>query len=179
RTLASVNQTRGPAWAALLDGMTVLAYMGQPQLQPVLMSSNSPQAATIAVALDATRAAQPAQVFDSIGSILATPELSIASPWLSTTNRNVFITDEAVESIPSQLLPLLRPDSIGSIVPSGGGFQIQFSGVDDYAYGVQVSSNLVDWSTISTNYPDNGVLSVLQFATGNAPERFYRSVLLP
>jgi hypothetical protein len=27
RTLASVNQTRGPAWAALLDGVTVLAYM--------------------------------------------------------------------------------------------------------------------------------------------------------
>src|SRR5262249_18303192 len=82
RTLASVNQTRGPAWAALLDGMTVLAYMGQPQLQPVLMLSNSPQAATIAEALDATRAAQPAQVFDSTGSILATPELSTASPWL-------------------------------------------------------------------------------------------------
>src|SRR5262249_17223596 len=179
RTLASVNQTRGSAWGSLLDGMTVLTDAGQPQLQPVLMSSNSSQAVAIAAALDATRAAQPAQIFDSIGAILATPELSIASPWLSTTNLNTIISDDAMETIPSQLLPLLRPDSLGSIAPTGSGFQIQFSGVDDYAYAIQASSNLVNWSTITTNYPDNGLFQVLQSTTTHVPQIFYRTVLLP
>jgi hypothetical protein len=145
------------------------------------MTASSPQSATIAAALDTTRATQPFARFDSLGSILATPELSLASPWLNTTNQNVVISDEALEIIPSQLLPRLRADSIGSIVPAPGGFQIQFSGVDGYAYGVQVSADLSNWSILSTNYPDNGTFDFFEARSTNtnAHQTFYRTVVLP
>ena len=89
------------------------------------------------------------------------------------------ITDEAYEAIPSQLLPLLRADSVGYAVQNGGRLQIQFSGSDGLAYAVQVSPNLVKWRTLSTNYPVGGVFRFVEIPPPGAPHRFYRSVLLP
>jgi hypothetical protein len=182
RTLASVNQPGVSAWCGLLDGMTVLTNTDIGQLDPVIMSSNSPQAATIAAALDAMRSAQPNQTFRSIGDILAVPELSVASPWLDLSSGYEVewsLTDEAYEAIPSQLLPLLRPDSIGSVSQSGGTLQVQFTGADGYAYTVQTSSNLLNWTAITTNYPVNGSFTFVDTPSPGSPRRFYRSLLWP
>ena len=139
-----------------------------------LCPSNSPQAATIAAALG-RGAFQPAQpVFPDIGDILATPELSMASPWLdlsSTAQLESSMNDEAYEAIPSQLLPLLRPDSIGSVSQSGGTLQVQFTGADGYAYAVQTSSNLLDWTPVSTNYPANGSFNFVDTPPPGSPRR--------
>jgi hypothetical protein len=81
--------------------------------------------------------------------------------------------------IPSQLLALLRPDSIASILQTGPTLQIQFTGADGYAYAVQTTSNLLDWMTIGTNYPTNGVFNLPQIALPVSSTRFYRSVRLP
>ena len=181
RTLLSVNQTSVSAWCGLLDGMTVLTNIGGGQLTPVIMSSNSPQAVTIAAALDTLRSGQPGQRFNNPSDILATIELSTASPWLdlsSPAQLNWGLSDEAYEAIPSQLLPSLRSDSIGSVCQSGGTLQVQFSGSDGCAYAVQSSSNLSSWTPISTNYPANGFFNFTDTPPGS-PRRFYRSVLLP
>jgi hypothetical protein len=175
--LFSLNQPSADAWRGVLDGLTVLTNTGSSQFDTLAMSSNSPQAATIANALDTARANQPGQYFRDVGDILATPELTMVSPWLNTTLSG--ITDEAYEKIPAQLLPLLRPDSIGSIASAGDTLRIQFTGMDGYAYGVQVSSNLNDWTMATTNYPKDGFFRFTESSSQNFPRRFYRSILLP
>jgi hypothetical protein len=178
--LFSVNQPNPDAWRGVLDGLTVMTNIGPSQFDTLVMSSNSPQAATIASALDAMRANQPAQYFYDVGDILATAELSTASPWLNTSGgANSGITDEAYEKIPAQLLPLLRPDSIGLITRMEGGLHVRFSGIDGYAYAVQVSTDLSNWLTVSTNYPTNGFFDFVDNPLQKSPTRFCRSLLLP
>lgn len=179
RRLYSVNQPNPDAWRGVFDGLTVLTNTASQQFDTLIMSSNSPQAAVIANALDANRTTQPNGYFHNVGDILATPELSIASPWLNTSGGvNSGITDEVYEKIPAQLLPLLRPDSVGSLTNAGGTSHFQFSGIDGQAYTVQVSANLVDWTTLSTNYPTNGFFDFVDSSQSLA-NRFYRTLLLP
>ena len=174
--LASANQTTIAGWTALLDGLTVLTNPVWGELDQVVLSSSSPQAGAIAAALLATRSSQPGQVFLDPSGILATPELSVNSPWLSSSNTP---NDQAFEILPSQLLAKLRPDSIGSVSSGGGQVQLQFTGFDGYPYAIQVSSNLVDWTSVSTNYPSQGIFQFLDMPPRDLPQRFYRSVLLP
>jgi hypothetical protein len=176
RALASANQTSVQEWTALLDGLTVLTNPAPGELDTVLMSSNSPQAGIIAAGLLSTRASLSSQVFLDPSSILATPELSVNSPWL---NASVTPNDEAYEIIASQLLSKLRPDSIGTVSTTPGQLQVQFSGFDGYPYAVQVSSNLVDWTAVSTNYPSNGVFNFMEALPVDLSSKFYRSALLP
>ena len=182
RTLASADQPGVSAWRGLLDGMTVLTNTDVGQFDAVIMSSNSPQAAIVAAALDASRSSQPDRTFRSIGDLLAIPELSVASPWLDTNGVAQLLqgmNDEACEAIPSQLLPLLRPDSLGCVSQSGGTLQIQFTGADGYAYVVQTSTDLAAWTAVSTNYPANGSFNYVETPPPGSPRRFYRSVLRP
>jgi hypothetical protein len=184
--LMSANQGSLPAWLQTLDGLIALTNdvpdNQLPHFTPMVMQSNSPQAARIAAAISALRSSQPDQRFRNPGDILAVPELSTASPWLnlsSDSQQNYGLSDEAYEAIPRQLLPRLRADSIGSVVQNAGAVHIQFSGVEGAPYAVQVSSNLLNWTTLSTNYPVNGVFDFAEAPPPGAPSRFYRSVLLP
>ena len=174
--LASANQTSVATWTALLDGLTALTNPARGEFDSVIMSSNSPQAGTIAAGILATRSNQPGQAFLDPAGILATPELSVASPWLTWSNTP---DDRALEILPSQLLAKLRADSFGSVGLGGGQLQIRFTGFDGYPYAVQVSSNLVDWATVSTNYPTHGAFGFTETPSANPPKRFYRSALLP
>jgi hypothetical protein len=191
RQLLSVNTTDSNAWLSILGGIVALtntlsdaALAGYPPAPPqfdaVVMQSDSPQATLIAAAIATTRQSQPGQRFRDLGGILATPELSVASPWLnlnSATQMQYGINDEAYETIPSQLLSRLRPDSVGGIISTNGQVVVQFTGYDGYAYAVGVSSNLTDWTLVSTNYPSNGVFNFPD--TAGPRFRFYRSILLP
>jgi hypothetical protein len=180
--LSSLNQSGEAGWRHLLDGLIVLTNDSFEQLDAAVMSSNSPQAAAIAAGLDAARRSGRGGYFCGIGDILATPALSDASPWLDTRDSDLTwtLTDEAYEMIPSQLLPLLRPDSIGSVVSSANPVQIQFTGLDAWHYAVETSSNLVDWVAVSTNYyPSNGIFTFTEAAPASSAARFYRSILLP
>ena len=71
RSLASVNQPNTAAWCELLDGLTVLTNSAPGQFDPVIISSNSPQAATVATALDTARSSRPGQRFRDVADILA------------------------------------------------------------------------------------------------------------
>jgi hypothetical protein len=177
--LLSVNDPNTNSWLGVLGGLTVLTSSSSSgPLTATVMTSDSPQAALIADAISRARGSQPGQHYRDLGDILATPELSVASPWLNQGNTNV-ITDAAYEIIPSQLLPLLRPDPVGSIAQADTAWQVLFSGFDGYAYAVEVSTNLQDWTAISTNYPSGGAFNFPNTVTPGSDRRFYRSMLLP
>jgi hypothetical protein len=65
------------------------------------------------------------------------------------------------------------------MLQTGGVSVVEFTGFDDYPYAVEASSNLVHWVRVSTNYPTNGVFQLVQPATTETGQRFYRSALLP
>lgn len=175
--LFSVNQATAEAWRGVLDGLIAVTNTGPGQFESIVMSSNSTQVASMSGALAASRSRQPGQAFRNVGDTFATPQLSIASPWLSTeTNR---ITDAVCEIVPSQLLEKLRPDPIGSIKASDDSLEIQFSGFDGYPYGIEVSPDLLQWTGLSTNYPVDGILEFSEQKPQVPGGRFYRSRLLP
>ncbi len=159
----------------VLDGMIALTNTGFGVFQTVVMSSNSTQVASIAAALNRSRLAQTGQVFRNVGDAFATPELSIASPWLGAGAN--WPTDAALEIIPSQFLSALRPDSRGSIFLVGSEYQLRFSGLDGYSYAVDTCSDLWSWTSISTNYTVSGLFTLpLPWSSGT---RFFRTRLLP
>lgn len=190
RSLFSVNNPDTNAWQALLDGLTALTNnltdaqlqsLMTPQFGVIVVSSNSPQASVIANAVETLRTAQAGQFFADVGDILAIPQLTVNSPflnWNDNVQQQRGISDEAYEMIPSQLLPLLRADSIGSVAMANGQVVVQFTGYDGHSYAIEVSSDLVDWTGIATNSPACGVFSFTNSPALNTNPQFYRSVLL-
>jgi hypothetical protein len=189
-SLFSVNNPDPNAWQALLDGLTALTNnlsdaqllpLTPPQFGVLVISSNSTQASVIANAVETLLTAQPGQFFTDVGSILAIPQLTVNSPflnWNDSVQQQRGISDEAYEIIPSQLLPLLRADSIGSVTTANGQVVVQFTGYDGHCYAIEVSSNLVNWISIGTNSPAGCVFSFTNSPTLNANPQFYRSILL-
>jgi len=175
-SLFSVNNPAPNAWQGLLDGLTGSTNIPA-QFDSVLISSNSSQASAIANAIESQRVSQSGQFFSNVGDILATPQLVEQSPFLVGASSNI-VSDADYEIIPSQLLSLLRADSVGSVALINSQPQVQFTGYDGHAYAIQISSDLVNWMSISTNFPVNGMLSYTNSIMLNANQEFYRSVLL-
>src|ERR1019366_8423261 len=166
--LLSVNDPNTTDWQNVLNGLIaysnslpVVSIGSQLQFDTYVISSNSPQVLVIVNGtngINATRAntnQAPFQSFTHAGDILATPALTERSPFLDLAQQQTKygIPDWAYEAIPAQLLPLLRTDSLGTLTPTNGGWNLWFSGADGYDYAVQASTNLVDWSSVSTNSP--------------------------
>ena len=189
RTQFPVNNPDPKAWAVQFDGITALTNLGPvimgntivPEFNTIVISSNSAQASIIASAIQMAKAGALNQRFQGIGDMLATPQLSILSPFLNSSSLIEWrdgISDEAYEVIPSQLLPLLRVDAIGKMDSTNGQIQAQFSGYDGHAYAIQISPDLLNWSSFSTNSPTNGVFSLVIPTMGNLTSQFYRTVLI-
>jgi hypothetical protein len=184
RALLSVNQINLNTWGQTFSaGITVFTNgtsVSPPQFTPLVMAANSPQAAIIVNGINNLRATQPGGLFHNNGDVLAAPELSAASPWLNLTNSQVQygISDAAYEIIPSQILPWLRIDSIGSVARINGALQLQFTGFDGYGYMIETSTNLVNWTTITTLYPTNGISNFTD-ASPPSNRRYYRTELAP
>lgn len=188
-SLISVNNSDPNIWLVLCDGLTALTNtspdsslpLGIPQFDSMVISSNSLQASAIANLIQLARAGRPNGYFNDVGDILAIPQLTEQSPflnWNDSVQQQYGISDEAYEEISSQLLWLLRADSVGAIASTSGQMQVQFTGYDGHAYAVQVSSDLMNWVSISTNSPANGTFSFTVTAPVNTGPQFYRSVLL-
>ena len=189
----SVNNSNTNSWLGVLDGFVVQTNdPAQAQLYSAVLSSNSPQAGIIINGISQKRLAQPGGYFHHVSDLLAVPELTDASPYLITDYVDAYgnqsglasvfaggITDEALEKIPAQLLPLLRLDSVGSLISTNGPLLLQFTGDDNYSYAIEASTNLADWLRLSTNQPVNGVFSFSPGNLLNVRQQFYRSVLLP
>ena len=189
-TQFSINNPDPNAWAAQFDGFNVISNtlldiiagsgLALPTFNTFTVSSNSPAADLLANAIQSARATQPNQLFHGIGDLLAIPQLSQQSPYLNWNDAKQQINginDAAYEAIPSQLLPLLRADSIGALLSTNGQTQLQFSGYDGHAYAVQASADLVNWTSIATNSPVNGCFT-LPLPPMSATAQFYRTRLL-
>jgi hypothetical protein len=188
RTLRSVNSTNLDAWAATLDGLIVLsnnlpfAVIGEPlQFEPIVLSSNSPQASTVAEGIQRTRRAQRGQYFADASAFLTVPELSSAAPWLnlSSSEQLMFgLNDETYEALPAQLLSLIRADPVVRATSGAGGVELSVTAFDGYAYRVESSTNLTTWTTLSEpHHPTSGVFTLTVPASNGS--QFFRAVLVP
>ena len=176
----SVNNPDPNAWAAQFAGLTALT--NSLPYANLLLSSNSPAVAAIVSGIQATRASQSGQVFQDAGDLLATPQLSVQSPFLDLTDPyepEQGISDQAYEALPSQLLAQLGLASLGTVTTSAGRAVVQFTGTAGRLYALQSSADLIHWTTLSTNAPANGLISFPLPAPVPGVAQFYRSVLLP
>jgi hypothetical protein len=128
RGLLSVNQDRLAAWSAVLSGVLALtnttplsrtnnaaAYVEvqiHPNAQP-----NSPQLRWIVNGINRARAYQTNGVFNRLGDLLATPELTFASPFITPDN---LVNDLILERIPQQILSLVKADEPRFVVYAFG-----------------------------------------------------------
>lgn len=108
----SVNQTNLAAWSAVLSGVNVLQDTNPANslvIEPagVYNPANPPPLVRIVNGINNARTNFFNQSFQRLGDILAAPELTVASPYLST-NRNAILSDAVVERIPQQILGLLQ-----------------------------------------------------------------------
>jgi hypothetical protein len=122
----SVNQTNLAAWSAVLSG--VIALDGDPaarpfrrpvNFNPVVIEpvgaegTNSPLWHIVAAINDVRRTNTVSGVFNSVGDVLATPELTVSSPYLNVAGeaRTWGVPDAVYERIPQQILSLLTHNS--------------------------------------------------------------------
>jgi hypothetical protein len=121
RGLLSVNQTNLAAWSAVLSGVAVLSNSlsiiqdpnTAPVYQPLVIEPASAQLLNIVSNINITKLQQPGQAFRTLGSILASPALTVTSPFLNTADpsqQQNGISDTAYERIPQQILSLLKED---------------------------------------------------------------------
>ncbi len=190
QSLFSVNNPNPTAWLNLFNGLTAMtndlsdaqiASGIAPGFDSLVISSNSSQASFLVNTIRSAQAGQSGGYFHDVGDILAIFQLTQQSPylnWNDSVQQQGGISDAAYEIIPGQLLPLLRADSVGSLVSTNGQITAQFSGYDNHTYAVEASSNLVDWARISTNRSVNGGFGFTNVTPANASRQFYRSVLL-
>ena len=179
RPLVSVNSPDPNAWAVLLDGMTALTNTAPGSFDTLIISSNSPQTSLIANAIQSGRAGSQMDFSPTPGTFCPFPQLSTASPFSEHALSQCSISDAAYEEIPSQLLLLIRSDSIGSAgVAADGRKFLQFTGYDGHDYAIQTSTNLLDWQDIGTNSPVGGILHLPVTIPSDSPAQFYRSILL-
>jgi len=173
-SLISVNDPNTNDWLDALNGLVAVTNSTPAEFLDI--SSDSPQASAITSAIQAKRMSEPTGYFVNLGNILATPQLSVQSPYLNLSNSNN-ITDEEYEAIPSQLLSLLRVDSIGSAAATSNGQVIfQFTGYDNESYFIESSPDMVNWTIVGTNSPVNGIITVTNTPSANAGALFYRTV---
>jgi hypothetical protein len=178
-SLLSLNDPDTNSWMAAFDGITVLTNSDPPQF--LSMHSNDPQVAAIVSGIQQQRLAQGDHMFAQVGDVVSTPELSVSSPWLNYSPFSSFGApeDEAFEIIPTELLPRLRSESVGSLRTENGRWIVEFTGYDHFAYAVEVSSNLTEWVAVTTNYPSLGQLRYSMDVARTGGPLFYRSKLLP
>jgi len=106
----SVNQTNLAAWSAVLAGVNVLRNATNSTfIEPAGLydPANPTPLARIVNGINYTRTKFPHGSFQRRGDILATPELTVASPYISSVGGGI-INDAVVERIPQQIMGLLR-----------------------------------------------------------------------
>ena len=113
----SVNQTNLASWSAVLSGVSVLPNISATNpptfIQPAGAYSlaTPPPLVTIVNGINNARTNFPNHSFGRLGDILSAPELSLASPYLVSTNTAQVLNDAVIERIPQQILGLLHgPD---------------------------------------------------------------------
>ena len=106
----SVNQTNLAAWSAVLSGVNVLpdtTKNGFILPAGVYNPLSPPPLVQLVNGIINARTNFPNNSYQRLGDILAAPELTVNSPYISTNNP-AFVSDDVVERIPQQILGLLK-----------------------------------------------------------------------
>jgi hypothetical protein len=187
--LFSINQSSGPAWGGVLNGITVLsntaptfAYIPPTNFDFLVMDSNSPQAQIIADGINQARLDRVPQYFREVGDVLAVPELTVASPWLDLSSLDQLqfsLTDEAYEKIPEQLLPRLRADPILSFFRVNGQFHAQARVFSGHWYALETSTNLLAWTAFVPHFAESDILAFPESIGIDPGSTFYRVRMIP
>lgn len=181
--LLSINETNPAAWAAAMDGLTVVSNVADLPccLIPVSIqiSSNSPQAYAIAGALARVRASRSDQYFHNLGDILATPEFSIQSPWFSYEYPlgAWALDDFAYEALSRQLLPKLREDPVLQFNPASNQLILNWPAFPDQLFDLEASADLRQWDVLGTNISPGQPFDLSAIPGTNPAPRFFRARL--
>ena len=114
----SINQPNLAAWSAVLSGVNVLSnsstFVTNVFIQPAgpyntnPVTGPLPPLVTIVNGINNARTNFANKAFSRLGDVLATPELTMASPYLNPPSAKTPINDAVVERIPQQILGLLH-----------------------------------------------------------------------
>ncbi len=113
--LLSVNQTNTAAWAAVLCGINLLNTTNN----TVLIEPVSDSFHQIVTNINATRAQMPNGVFSYQGQILASPALTVESPYIEDPEGSD-VNDAVLEWLPMQIMSLLKEDQPAYLVYAYG-----------------------------------------------------------
>jgi hypothetical protein len=103
----SINQTNLAAWSAILSGVNVLPdTTSDTFIWPAGTNTAPNGVVAILNGIINSRTNFPNNSYQRLGDILATPQLTVASPYL--TGDTNLMNDEVVERIPQQILGLLK-----------------------------------------------------------------------
>jgi hypothetical protein len=161
RGTLSINQTNLAAWAAIFDG--VIALSNAPSagvyvpivIGPDFLTGAFPAITNLVAGINGKRNDYSHNVFTRLGDILATRELSVASPFLDTNSTVNPPNDAAYEWLPKQILSLLRVGSpryviyaySQSLKPANNGYFTGGGGISSIYTGTvtnyQVTSEVV------------------------------------
>ena len=118
------------------------------------------------------------------GSLPTTNSLHYSAPFILTNNAtvsaNAFESGLVNSVAVSSQFTILTNLVFGTPGPlSNGIFQVRFFFTPGNTYILQASTNLVDWSSISTNTPASSPFYWVDPGATNLPSRFYRAIQLP
>ncbi len=121
RGLLSVNQSGQAAWSAVLSGVPILTNQFATNIGPMVIEPNTLEVRAIVDGINLARATRQGGRFNFLGEILATPELSVLSPYLRlSAGPRGTPADAVVERIPQMALSLLKADEPRFVVYAYG-----------------------------------------------------------
>lgn len=169
--------------AVQVMGDWINSLNGTPALAPPIISPNGGSfLASTSVSLQSTNAGT--SIYFTLDSTLPTTNSFLYSAPF-TVSSNVTVTASAFEagfknSFASSAQFLIRPPVYftGSAF-SNNVFELQLSGVAGSSYALQVSTNLADWASLSTNTAPANVFNLADPGATNFQQRFYRVLELP
>jgi hypothetical protein len=95
---------------------------------------------------------------------------------VTTASTDLYLADSTTSNTSTVDAPLF---SFLSATNTAGGLQLTLRGQPNQNYGIQVSTNLLYWTTVSTNTASLSGIFIYNDGQANAPARFYRVLQLP
>jgi hypothetical protein len=163
-------------WINSLDGTPALA-------PPVITPNGGTFVNPVNVTLQSTNAG--ASVYYTLDGTLPTTNSFLYSAPFAVTS-NTIVTASAFEtgfnnSFASSAQFTIHPPVYftSSIGFSNSVFELGLSGIAGKSYVLQVSTNLTDWTALSTNIAPSNLFNLSDPNAANFRQRFYRAIELP
>jgi hypothetical protein len=164
---------------------TVSSFGLAPYLAPPVIAPNGGVFFTNSVSVTLTNSTSGAAIRYTLDNSLPTSSSPLYSTSFTLTNdatviatafKNGYVTSPAA----SALFTLRSYPAFKSVTfATNGAAQLLFSGEAGKTYILQVSTNLLQWTPLSTNVPTTDAFTFLDPSATNHATRFYRAIELP